>query len=706
VRDERLRPAAEVCRSDGNGDTKTVQVQTVCRCCSAACAIVVTTAAGRIIDVKGDDDNARTHGYICPKGHSLGYFHHRADRLDFPSLRGRRAAWTDCLDDLAAGLRALIAAHGPDAVGVYQGTGAVSDTLGLPLIEAFIRKIGSQQFYTAATVDVAPAFRAGDMVCGSWYLFPVWIPEDEESRLAIYLGSNPAVSNGYLTMLPDPQRRIRAFRRRAGMLWVIDPKRTQTAALADRHLAIRPGSDAVLLAWLIRELLGRDAHSDTGSGADHEDYARMTDAAERTALFKAVQPFTLALASAQTELDAKVLLELLASVRSAGRLAVVAGTGVTFGKHALLTEWLRWVLLIVTGSLDRRGGMWFNPGWQYPLERQTEWSHSPPEGMLGPGPRARPELPSVFGQRPAVAIVDEIEARNIRALLVCGSNPLTAFPDPRRTEAALRSLDVLVSIDVVQTPLTAIASHVLPSVGQMERADVVAEMSTSYAAAVLPPEQERRPMWWMLRELGRRLGVDVLEGLDDNAHSDEQVIRHLMACSRDGSDALIAAGSAGLVPPRLYGWVREKALPNGRWRLTPPGMLERLGKLVETLRSARSTESAQQLLLVNGRQLTRTNSTAYVSPAISRDLPEIHVNPGDAIGLGLKEGDRVQVVSDFGQVFAAVCVDRRLRRGVVSMSHGWHEANVCALTSATEGVDPLTTQPQMTALPVSLKKVA
>jgi anaerobic selenocysteine-containing dehydrogenase len=271
-------------------------------------------------------------------------------------------------------------------------------------------------------------------------------------------------------------------------------------------------------------------------------------------------------------------------------------------------------------------------------------------------------------------------------------------------------LEVLVSIDVVQTPLTAMASYVFPSVGQMERADVVAEVSTSYAAAVVPRVEDRRPMWWMLRELGRRLGVDVLEGLDVDVDSDEQVIRHLAAHGRDGSDALIAAGSAGLTPPRLYGWVRERALPNGRWRLTPPGMIERLGNLTNTLtdtmRSKANRETVPRLLLINGRQLSRTNSTAYVSPDISRDLPQVHVSREDAALQGLEDGDRAQVLSDFGKVSAEVHIDGRLRRGVISMSHGWHEANVSQLTSAVQGVDPLTTQPQMTALPVSLTKIA
>ena len=430
----------------------------------------------------------------------------------------------------------------------------------------------------------------------------------------------------------------------------------------------------------------------------------MTEATDRAALQLAVEPFTTERASAATDLSAESLLELLSTVRAAGRIAVVAGTGITFGKHALLTEWLRWALLIVTGSLDRRGGMWFNPGWAYPLEQQAQWTHSPPEGLVGPGAKARPDLPSVFGQRPAIAIVDEIEAGNLKALLVCGSNPLTAFPDPERTRAALASLDILVCIDVVQTPLTEIASHVLPSVGQMERADVIAELSTSYAAAVLPPVAERRPMWWMLSELGQRLGIELFEGTRPTPCSDEEVIRHLMAHSRDGSDALIAAGSAGLTPPRLYGWVREKALPNGHWRLTPPGMLERLAKLAETLTSMGAGIPPETLLLISGRQLSRTNSTAYVSRAVSRDLPQVGVNPDDAAGRGLKSGDRARVASDFGILDADVRLDTRLRPGVISISHGWHEANVSRLTSSREGVDPLTTQPQMTALRVSLNK--
>jgi len=337
----------------------------------------------------------------------------------------------------------------------------------------------------------------------------------------------------------------------------------------------------------------------------------------------------------------------------------------------------------------------------HPLERQTQWTHSPVEGLIGPGPKSRPELPSVFGQLPAITLVDEIEAGTLKALLIFGSNPATAFPDPPRTEAALKALDVLVTIDILHSPLTAMSSHVLPSLAQLERADIVMEISTSFAPPAVPAGDERRPMWWIIRELGRRLGVDVLEGLDPEAVTDEQVIRHVTARGRDGSEAFFAAGTAGLTAPPGYGWVRDKALPEGRWRLTPPNMLERLADLLGDDAVSQDTS----LLLVSTRQIGRINSTRYVSPRISRDRPYVNVSPGDAAERGLRDGDRARIANGFGQLSADVHIDTHLRRGVISLPHGWAEANVCQLTSATHGLDPLTTQPQMTALPVSLTRL-
>lgn len=667
--------------------TNAPPVRTHCRCCSAVCGILVETEGDRVVRVSGDPDDPRSQGYICPKGASLPAFHHRDDILLQPRLQGRAASWDACLDDLGAALTRIIERHGPDAIAYHQGTGATLDSLGMAYGQRLVAGISTAQFYTAATVDVAPALRAADLVTGSWYLLPQWIPEDAASQLVLLLGINPAVSHGYITILPDPLRRMRRFQARGGRIWTIDPRRTRTAQESSRHLAIRPGGDAALLAWLVRELIE--------AGGDRTDFAAMTDAADRAALTAALAPCTLDWAVAATGLAAGELQALRDEIRAAGRIGVVAATGIMFSADALLAEWLRWVLLIVTGSLDRQGGMAFNPGNLHPLEQRTDWQPSPPQGMLGPGPKSRPDLPRVFGQYPCVALIDEIEAGHVKALFVAGSSALTAFPDPERTRRALAKLEVLAPIDIVETPITGMATHVLAATGQLERDDVLEESGVMLAPAVVPPLGERRPMWWILGQIGRQLGIDLTgEATPDSAGS-LALIRALAAHSRAGAEALFAAGPSGIAAPRRFGWVRERALPDGKWRLVPPGMLDRLAAL------AAPPPAAAPLVLTNARQVSRVNATAYVPAHKTRDLPAVHLHPDDAAVLRLPAGARVRLTGGGGDLDGTLRLDGSLRRGTVGLSHGWHEVNVCRLTSGG-ALDPLTGQPQMNGIAVAL----
>lgn len=752
------------------------ELRTCCRCCPAGCGIVVTVEGRRVTGVRGDRDHPISRGYTCAKGRALPAFHHRPDRLDHPSMRlppgdapgtpstdpddpddqddpagrpagraaegsivRRRVSWSAVLDDLAARVRGLVERHGPDSVGVYRATGTSGDTLGRRAAERFVRQLGSTQYYSAATVDVAPAWRAGEMVSGSGReLTPVWVPEHPDSRLVLFVGCNPVVSHGYLTLLSDPIRRIRAFQRRGGRVWVCDPRRTETARLADGHVAARPGTDVVLLAWLVRSLLEE--------GADRHELARFVDPHDLTRLRAGLEGLDRARVAARCDVAGEDLDRLLAAIRAAGRIAVVAGTGVTFGRHALLTEWLRWVLLVVTGSLDRPGGMWFNPGWMVAVEQRDRWEPAPPEGRVEPGPASRPDLPRLFGQNPCAALVDEIESGRLRALLVAGGSPLTAFPDPDRTAAALRSLEVLAVVDVVATPLTGLATHVLPATGQLERTDLVALERTMLAPAVVAPDPatQRRPTWWIFAQLGHRLDLDALGipagvGLGEPSppagptppgsvhHTDgggagptapaarsgriddgtalavgaePELLRALAAQSRDGADALFAAGSHGVASPPLYGWVRDRALPGGRWRIAPPGMLERLGQVLASPGDRQRRESGP-LHLVSRRQVGANNATRYVPPERSADRPVVLLHPEDAAGLGVADGDRVELRSEAGSVVAVARPHDGMRRGVVSLPHGWHDANVCRLTDAG-AVDPLTTQPQMSGFAVTL----
>jgi anaerobic selenocysteine-containing dehydrogenase len=507
----------------------------------------------------------------------------------------------------------------------------------------------------------------------------------------LLVGTNPVVSHGYGTALPDPQVRLREFRSRGGRVWVLDPCRSETASAADEHLGLHPGTDHLVLAWLVRELLE--------NGADRNELAAYCQPAEVESLRRAVAPFTLREVGAAADVDPATLTRLLSDVRAAPRhLAVLCGTGVTMSRSGLLACWLRWVLLIVTGSLDRPGGMRCNPGLFFGVRRRQS---APP---VGPGPASRSELRYWAGQYPCVAMLDEIEAGNLRALVVAGGNPLTAFPGAARTRAALGALDTLAVVDVAESELTALATHVLPAAGQLERADVLVqeairlEPGTQYTPAVVPPVAERRPAWWIFAQLARRLaggpsgGGDILDGLDPDNADDDRLIRNL--AEKNGIDAgeLVARGPRGLRAIPEYGWVHERVLQEGGFRVAPPEVIARLR--LEPLETA-------DLVLTPRREPRSMNSAHYAHASPGRPS-RILVHPEDARSRGIADAEPAVVTTAHGRLTATVKLDATLRRGVVSIVHGWDAANVCLLTSSRDGVDALTGMPHTSGVQVEL----
>ena len=644
----------------------------------------------QVVGVRGDAEHPASHGYLCQKGHRLPWFHHRPERLDHPLLRGNPTTWDESLDDLAALIRATVDEHGPDSVGVYHASGMAGDTAGMAAIQRFVNGIGTRQRYSAMTVDHAPAMRAQELVTGSAELLPTWVPEHDGNQLVLFVGCNPVVSHGYFTILPDPIRRLRAFQHRGGQVWVIDPRRTKTAELADGHVAPRAGTDAVLLAWLVRELLAVEAGGD--------ELRRTTSADERRRLAEALAPFDRPFTAARTGVPEVELDALLAAIRAAGPIGVVTGSGLLFAPDGLIAEWLRWALMAVTGSLDVRGGMFFNPGWTSPIEQREPWTPAPEDGTFAPGPKSRPELPLVFGEMPCVAMADEIEAGNLRVLVIAGGSPLTAFPDPERVAAALGKLDALAVIDIVSSPLTELATHLYPGAGPLERTNIQAwNGRTGVAPTVVAPAAERRPTWKLFSGLGQRLDIEILRGLDPDTATDDDILRRVLSRARGTADELFAAGTHGVAPPELYGWV-ERFLPDGRWRIAAPSMLARLPELLD------AAPNPRPLQLLCTRITATKNSNDYLPADRLAQRPAVSLHPDDAAALGIADGDPVTVESDAGAVDCAARVDPASGRGAVSIVHGSNITNVTRLTSPNTGVDPLTGEPVMTAVPVSVRR--
>lgn len=656
-----------------------------CRICAAACGIVVTVEGQTVVRVRGDAGHPVSRGYVCAKARGLPAWHHASARLDHPRLGGRIAAWDDVLDDLSARLRDTSADHGADAVGLYLATGLAYDSAGQIAAGMWMRSIASTSFYSAATVDNSPVLVAAELVAGNAMLNPVWDPG--RPGLLVLIGTNPVVSHGYGTTLPDPVRRLRDFRSGGGRVWVVDPRRTESAQLADQYLSIRPGGDVALLAAVARELLLE---------TDEVDHVL---AADLVALRMALAPWTVERAAVESGVDTDAINRLVADVRSShGCLAVFCGTGTTMGRDGVIVEWLRWVLLILAGSLDVQTGMRFNRGVVNRLRSPRSVGSARDDG-----PRSRPELRRIAGQMPAVAMVDEIEAGHLRALIVTGGNPLTAFPEPDRVRAALASLDVLVVIDIADNELCSLATHVLPATGQLERADLSLAEHVSIRSgmqathAVVDAVAERRPVWWMLDDLAHRIG---------NAHSpsattrtDEQQLAALLPHVSVAD--LFEAGPRGHDTSPEFGWVLETMLPGGHWTIAPSQLIERLAERADS-----PGHDIESLTLVPRREMAWSNSVHFGHDGDGDGhTAEARLHSTDVDAAGVVDGGRIEISSAHGTVTARVAIDDNVRPGVVSMTHGRSARNPGALTSATADVDTLTAMPLASGLPVSIRPV-
>ena len=310
-------------------------------------------------------------------------------------------------------------------------------------------------------------------------------------------------------------------------------------------------------------------------------------------------------------------------MRRHGRLALQTGTGTSMAPAANLTQWLSIALLAVTGSLERPGGVWFNPGFVQGLDKRPGIPDPGPE----PGPPSRPELPRQGGEYPSITMLDEMEAGNLQALFVLGGNLLSALPDARRVQAALERTPVVVVSDIQHGDMTEHATHVLAAAGPLERADLphfsdclAPVLAAQYTPPVVPVGADRRPGWWPLAALAERLGVPILpEGLALADATDDDLLRlRVRSSARATFDELKAAPSALVDEDRSLGWVERNILPDGRWNLAPEPLLAQLEQVAEP----------PPLVLIPRRQWRRVNSYGRDLPSVlAREPADILVHP-------------------------------------------------------------------------------
>ncbi|MFI0152121.1 molybdopterin oxidoreductase family protein [Streptomyces lydicus] len=685
----------------------------ICPLCEATCGLTVTVDGDRITAARGDRDDVFSKGFVCPKGASFGELDADPDRLTRPLVRRdgvlTEATWDEAFAAVQAGLRPVVEAHGPDAVAVVLGNPNVHTVAGALYPPVLLAGLRSRSVFTASTVDQMPKHVSSGLLYGDPLAIPV--PDLDRTDHLLIIGANPMDSNGSLCTAPDFPGRIRALRRRGGRLTVIDPRRTRTAKLADEHLAIRPGTDALLLFAMV-QVLFEEGLVDLGERAAHVVRA---DEVERLAA-----GFTPEAVAGPCDLPAASVRRLARELAAAGSAAVYGRIGASTVEFGTLTSWLVDVLAVLTGNLDRPGGLMFplsatgaaprpaGPGRGFALGR---W-----RSRVSGHPEAKSELP-------IAALAEEIDTPGegrVRAAVAIAANPVLSVPDGDRLDAALASLDFMVSVDPYLNETSRHADVVLPPPPPSRGAHfdyafnaLAVRNQVRYTRPVLPladgQPDECAIQARLILCLGGQDGADpalvdamVIDTVLGKAVADPHSPVHgrqpdglaAQLTGRDGAerrlDMMLRLGPYGEgfgADPEGLSLARLLDHPHGidLGPLTPriPALLRTPSGAVELCPAPIAAEAERLrgrlgavpdgLLLVGRRHLRSNNSWLHNVPALmgGSNRCTVQVHPEDAARLGLTDGEPARLKGDGGEVEVPVEITDTVRPGVVSLPHGW-----------------------------------
>ncbi|MFF9377332.1 molybdopterin oxidoreductase family protein [Streptomyces griseoluteus] len=687
----------------------------ICPLCEATCGLTLTIEGTRVTAARGDRDDVFSKGFICPKGASFGALDADPDRLRTPLVREngelREASWEEAFDAVARGLRPVVERYGADALGVVLGNPNVHTMAGALYPTVLLGAVRTRSLFTASTVDQMPKHVSSGLLFGDANAIPV--PDLDHTDHLLLIGANPLESNGSLCTAPDFPGKLKALKARGGHLTVVDPRRTRTAKLADRHLAIRPGADALLLAAMTTVLF-EEGLVDLGALAPHVDGL--------SELREAMRDFTPEAVAGACDVDPDVIRTLARELAAAPTAAVYARIGSCTVPHGTLASWLVDVLNTLTGNLDRPGGALFP---QAATDR-TPRPAGPGRGFsLGRWHSRVRRLPEAKGELPLSALAEEIdtvtpEGEPLRALIVIAANPVLSAPDGDRLDEALGSLDFMVSVDPYLNETSRHAHVVLPPPppAQSPHHDfafntLAVRNQVRYTRPAVPLEPGRMAETEILARLV--LAASGMHGADPAA-VDTMVIdqtlgkavrephspvhgrdpRELAALltGADGPERRLdlmlrlgpygdgfGARPDGLTLARLLdhphgidlGPLRPRLpqplkTPSGKVELLPAPLAADLPRLREALR-----ERPTGLVLVGRRHLRSNNSWLHNVPALTGGTNRctLHLHPEDAERLGVRDGEPVRIKGAGGEVTAPAEVTDAVRPGVVSLPHGW-----------------------------------
>ncbi|AZG43959.1 molybdopterin-dependent oxidoreductase [Gordonia insulae] len=688
----------------------------ICPLCEATCGLSlgVDDENGRVTSARGDRDDVFSHGYICPKGASLPELDNDPDRLDRPLIRRDgelvEVEWDVALAFVAERLTDVTTRHGAPAVGVYLGNPNAHTVAGALYAPLLTRAIGTHNVFSASTLDQMPKQIALGYLFGNPFAFAV--PDLDRTDHLVIIGANPIVSNGSVTTAADFPGKLTALRKRGGRLTVIDPARTRTAKVADTHLAPRPGTDAALLFAIVHTLFDEDlVAADLGGIGRH--------VTGLDTLRDAAAGFSPERVASYCDVPAGDIRDLARAIAGSPSAAVYGRMGTTTVEFGTVGSWLIDAINVLTGNLDRPGGVMFPTPPTAPAPRPPRPGRAFRTGRWRSRVSAHPE---VAGELPAVALAEELDTPGegrLRALVTIGGNPVLSAPNGERLAAALDEVDFLLCIDPYLNETTRHADVILPPprTSQSPHFDFVlnnlaVRATARYSPPVFPLPDDRPDEAEILSRLVLGLGgfgtdadpslVDdqviaatlAKEVSDPHSPVAGRVVDDLVAQLPDAPgherrlDMMLRLGAygdafggrpggltladvraaphgvdLGPMQPRLPGVLRTES---GKVELAADDLIADVARLRAALDRADAG-----LVLIGRRNLRSNNSWMHNLPALTggSNRCTLHVHPDDAARLGLE--DIAIIRGAGGELKVPVEITDDIRPGVASLPHGW-----------------------------------
>jgi anaerobic selenocysteine-containing dehydrogenase len=667
----------------------------------------VDRTARQVISIKGDPDNHRSKGYVCAKSQAFRYVFEDPERLTRPVKKvdgeWQEIGWEEALTESAQRLAAIRDQYGKDAIAMYYGNPNGHNFSTQIYTQMFIMLLNTERFFSAGSVDQQPKNLSCELLYGNGWVFP--IPDIDHTDFFVCMGGNPMVSQGSLMSAPDIENRLKAIQQRGGQVVVIDPRRTETADIADQHLFIRPGTDAFLLMAFVHELF---ATNRVAPGRLLE----FTDGIDK--LESLSTPYSPEAVAAITGVSATRLRQLVDDFCNASAPVLYGRIGLCTQRFGTLASWLVDVVNILTGRLDAKGGAMF----PRPATAHNDPASAPAELGYNRWKSKARGFPEYMSMLPASLMAEEMELQGehqVRALITVAGNPVLSVPNGKRIHAALKNLDFVVAFDFYINETTSQADIIIPSTTQLEHSNYDFMFTSTcvrnfahYSPQIFAPQAGALDQWQIINEVTARMNgmtrqdleAMMLDGMIAQLLANAPELAHLSVddikqktAEHQGPerllDIMLRAGpygdkfnGEGLTLAQLkqaphgidLGPLQPRfpellATRNKRINIAPDIITNDLKRLQEAL----AADLGQGMLMIGRRNIRDMNSWLHNlnNYARGKNRCTLLINPDDAQRIGLRDAGMAKIKSRVGEFKAEVSITDRIMPGVVSLPHGF-----------------------------------